>query len=56
MKRKLEDEIESARKELITIAKQKGLSSMETLQISKALDCLINEYNSLEGIPGHFER
>ena len=55
MKRKLEAEIESTRKELIKIAGQRGLSSMETLTISKLLDGLINEYNSLEGIPGQME-
>ena len=55
MKRKLEAEIESTRKELIKIAGQMGLSSMETLTISKLLDGLINEYNSLEGIPGQME-
>ena len=55
MKRKLEAEIESTRKELIKIAGQMGLSSMETLTISKLLDGLINEYNSLEGLPGQME-
>ena len=47
MKRKLEAEIELTRKELIEIAGQRGLSSMETLTKSKLLDGLINEYNSL---------
>lgn len=55
MKRKLEAEIESTRKELIKIAGQMGLSSMETLTISILLDGLINEYNSLEGLPGQME-
>ena len=55
MKRILEAEIESTRKELIKTAGQMGLSSMETLTISKLLDGLINEYNSLEGLPGQME-
>ena len=55
MKRTLEAEIESTRKELIKIAGQRGLSSIETLTISKMLDCLINEYNSLENIPRQIE-
>lgn len=55
MKHILEAEIESTRKELITVAGNKGLSSMETLIISEALDRLINEYNSLEEMPGQIE-
>ena len=55
MIRKLEAEIESTRKELIKIAGQRGLSSMETLTISKLLDGLINEYNSLERVPGQID-
>ncbi len=55
MKRNLEAEIESTRKELIKIAGQMGLSSLETLTISKLLDGLINEYNSLDGLPGQME-
>ncbi|MGG0667209.1 aspartyl-phosphate phosphatase Spo0E family protein [Sporosarcina koreensis] len=55
MKQILEAEIESTRKELITVAGNKGLSSMETLIISEALDRLINEYNSLEEMPGQME-
>ncbi|MFC5602888.1 aspartyl-phosphate phosphatase Spo0E family protein [Sporosarcina koreensis] len=55
MKQILEVEIESTRKELITVAGQKGLSSMETLKISEVLDRLINEYNSLEEMPEHME-
>lgn len=55
MKHILEVEIESTRKDLITIAGRKGLSSLETLKISEVLDRLINEYNSLEEIPEHKE-
>lgn len=55
MKQILEAEIESTRKELITVAGNKGLSSIETLIISEALDRLINEYNSLEEMPGQME-
>lgn len=55
MKHILEAEIESTRKELIIVAGNKGLSSMETLIISEALDRLINEYNSLEEMPGQIE-
>lgn len=55
MKQILEVEIESTRKELITVAGQKGLSSMETLKISEVLDRLINEYNSLEEMPERME-
>ena len=55
MIRKLEAEIESTRKELIKTAGERGLSSMETLTISELLDCLINEYNSLEGMPGQMD-
>jgi hypothetical protein len=55
MKQKLEAEIESTRKELIEIASQRGLSSLETLTISKLLDRLINEYNSLEKMPRKLE-
>lgn len=51
MKQILEAEIESTRMELITVAGQKGLSSMETLVISEVLDYLINEYNSYVEIP-----
>lgn len=52
MKHLLEAQIETTRKELITIAGIKGLSSIETLLISEMLDRLINEYNSLEEMPG----
>ena len=55
MKQILEAEIESTRKELITVAGKKGLSSMETLLISEVLDRLINKYNSLEEMPGQME-
>ncbi|WP_432359708.1 Spo0E family sporulation regulatory protein-aspartic acid phosphatase [Sporosarcina sp. UB5] len=55
MHRNLEAEIESTRKELMTIAGQKGLASIETLKISEVLDRLINEYNSRERIPGQLE-
>ncbi|MCM3742661.1 aspartyl-phosphate phosphatase Spo0E family protein [Sporosarcina luteola] len=55
MKHILEVQIETTRKELITIAGEKGLSSMETLLISEMLDRLINEYNSLEEMPGLME-
>lgn len=51
MKHILEAQIELTRKELITVAGRKGLSSLETLLISEMLDRLINEYNSLEEMP-----
>ncbi|WP_339249391.1 aspartyl-phosphate phosphatase Spo0E family protein [Sporosarcina sp. FSL W8-0480] len=48
MKQILEEQVESKRTELIVMARQKGLSSIDTLKISEELDCLINQYNSLE--------
>ncbi|MCM3710111.1 aspartyl-phosphate phosphatase Spo0E family protein [Sporosarcina luteola] len=55
MKHLLEAQIETTRKELITVAGKEGLSSIETLLISEMLDRLINEYNSLEEMPGLIE-
>ena len=56
MKRKLEAEIESTRKELINNSgPEKAYLQWKHYQISKVLDGLINEYNSLEGIPGQIE-
>lgn len=52
---KLEAEIELTRMELINVAGQKGLSSMEALQVSEMLDRLINEYNSRGEIPEQME-
>ncbi|MDN4607977.1 aspartyl-phosphate phosphatase Spo0E family protein [Sporosarcina highlanderae] len=48
MKQILEEQVESKREELIVMAMQKGLSSVDVLLISEELDFLINQYNSLE--------
>lgn len=45
MKSSLEREIEHLRKEMIEIGKKEGLSSEETLLISRKLDELIDSYN-----------
>lgn len=40
----MEKDIERTRKLMIDTASEKGLSSVETLNISRKLDVLINEY------------
>ncbi|WP_305792093.1 aspartyl-phosphate phosphatase Spo0E family protein [Sporosarcina sp. Te-1] len=41
----LEEEIESVRKQLIRSAEQEGLTSKETIELSKKLDFLLNKYS-----------
>ncbi|MFD1206807.1 MULTISPECIES: aspartyl-phosphate phosphatase Spo0E family protein [Sporosarcina] len=49
MNLKIIKKIEAARNELIRLAKSEGLSSEATIESSKALDRLLNEYMKLEG-------
>ncbi|WP_272493164.1 aspartyl-phosphate phosphatase Spo0E family protein [Sporosarcina cyprini] len=45
----LEEEIESVRNQLIRSAEQEGLTSKETIELSKKLDFLLNKFSvSLE--------
>ena len=44
----VENEIEKTRKLMIAIASSTGLNSNETLEISRQLDTLINQYESLK--------
>ena len=44
----VENEIEKNRKLMIAIASSTGLNSNETLEISRQLDTLINQYESLK--------
>ncbi|QTD43337.1 aspartyl-phosphate phosphatase Spo0E family protein [Sporosarcina sp. Te-1] len=41
----MEEEIESVRKQLIRSAEQEGLTSKETIELSKKLDFLLNKYS-----------
>ncbi|GKV67634.1 hypothetical protein NCCP2716_01320 [Sporosarcina sp. NCCP-2716] len=42
---KLERKIEQTRKELLTTAREKGLSSADTIRLSVELDHLLNAYD-----------
>ena len=44
----MENEIEKTRKLMISIASSTGLNSNETLEISRQLDTLINQYESIK--------
>ena len=44
----VEKEIEKTRKLMIDIASSTGLNSSETLEISRKLDALINQYESYQ--------
>ena len=44
----VENEIEKTRKLMIAIASSTGLNSNETLEISRKLDTLINQYESIK--------
>ena len=44
----MENEIEKTRKLMIAIASSTGLNSNETLEISRKLDTLINQYESIK--------
>ncbi|MBE1553642.1 aspartyl-phosphate phosphatase Spo0E family protein [Sporosarcina limicola] len=49
MKKRLEDEIEFIRKEMLDAADKEGLSADRTMKLSEKLDALINRFEEQKG-------